>query len=218
MQADFWLERWRSGQIGFHQPIVSPLLEAHYASLAAAPDATVFVPLCGKSLDLIWLQQRCGQVIGVELAALAIEAFCAEQGVPARRRQLGPFDAYEAPGLRLLRGDFFALSEKLLGPVSIIIDRAALISWAPALRDTYAEHLSALTPSGARTLLITLEYQQSEFSGPPFAVMPEEVERLYGRTHRVDLLEREDVLGSEPRLRAHGVRSLHQTCYRLTRL
>ena len=44
------------------------------------------MPLCGKSLDLLWLRDQGHLVIGVELSATAFEDFCLENGIPARRR------------------------------------------------------------------------------------------------------------------------------------
>lgn len=218
MQPEFWHKRWQIGQIGFHQSAVDRHLKRYWPDLGLAGGSRVFVPLCGKSLDLLWLQEHHDSVTGVELSAVALESFCMEQGIPARRRMLEHFDVYEAPNLRLYRGDFFALTPELLGPVSAVFDRAALISWAPELRAGYVAHISALTGPGTQTLLVTMEYAQSQMAGPPFSVDAGEVDRLYAHNHTIQLLSREDVLANEPRLRARGVTQLFEVCYRLRRL
>jgi thiopurine S-methyltransferase len=218
LQPDFWHKRWQIGQIGFHQSAVDRHLKGYWPELGLASDSRVFVPLCGKSLDLLWLQEQHQSVTGVELSAVALESFCMEHGVPARRRVLEHFDVYEAPKLRLYRGDFFALTPELLGPVSAVFDRAALISWAPELRAAYVAHLTALTSPGTQTLLVTMEYAQSQMAGPPFSVGADEVERLYAPGHAIQLLSREDVLANEPRLRSRGLTRIHEVCYRLRRL
>jgi thiopurine S-methyltransferase len=217
LQPDFWHKRWQIGQIGFHQSAVDRHLKRYWPDLGLASDSRVFVPLCGKSLDLLWLRERHHSVAGVELSAVALESFCMEQGISARRRTLEHFDLYEAPKLRLYRGDFFALTPALLGPVAAVFDRAALISWAPELRADYVAHITALTSHGTRTLLIAMEYAQSEMTGPPFSVGADEVDRLYGRNHTIQRLSEEDVLASEPRLRARGLTRLREVCYRVTR-
>jgi thiopurine S-methyltransferase len=217
LQPDFWHKRWQMGQIGFHQSAVDRHLKRYWPDLGLAGGSRVFVPLCGKSLDLIWLQERHESVAGVELSAVALESFCVEQGVPARRRVLEHFDVYEAPTLQLYRGDFFALTPESLGPVSAVFDRAALISWAPELRADYVAHITALTNPGTQTLLVTMEYAQPQMTGPPFSVDPDEVERLYARAHTIQRLSREDVLAIEPRLRSRGLTQLYEVCYRLTR-
>lgn len=218
MQPAFWHKRWHAGQIGFHQSAVDRHLKTHWPDLGLASDSLVFVPLCGKSLDLLWLRERHHSVAGVELSAVALESFCMEQGIPARRRVLEQFDVYEAPKLRLYRGDFFALTPELLGPVSAVFDRAALISWAPELRADYVAHITALTSPGTQTLLVTMEYTQLEMAGPPFSVGADEVDRLYAGSHSVQRLSKEAVLANEPRLRSRGLTQLSVVCYRLTRL
>ena len=218
MQPEFWHDRWRTGQIGFHQSAVDRHLEELWPRLRLPNDGRVFVPLCGKSLNLLWLRDRGHPVSGVELSAVALESFLLENGIPAQRRTLENFDLYEAVELELYRGDFFALTPQLLGPVCAVYDRAALIAWKPELRAAYVAHLTALTSSGTQTLLVTMEYPAAQMSGPPFSVGADDVERLYAGTHAIQVLSKQDVLAREPRLRARGLTQLHEVCYRLTRL
>jgi thiopurine S-methyltransferase len=218
VQPEFWQERWRTAQIGFHQSAVDRHLQAYWPTLKLAADSRVFVPLCGKSLDLLWLRDQGHRVSGVELSAIAVEAFCMEQGIPARRRSLSDFDAYEADRLTLFCGDYFKLTPALLGKVSAVYDRAALISWSPALREQYVEHVTAVTSPGTKTLLITVEYPPAQMSGPPFPVTRADVDRLYADRHSIEQLARHEILELEPRLKARGLSELHEVCYRLTRL
>ncbi len=218
MQPEFWHERWRTGQIGFHQSAVDRHLERYWPDLGVASHSRVFVPLCGKSVDLLWLRERGHSVAGVELSAVALESLCMEHGIPAKRRLLNDFEVYEAENLRLYCGDFFALTPELLGSVPALYDRAALISWKPELREAYVAQVTALTSPGTQTLLITLEYPQAQMSGPPFSVGAGDVNRLYARNHAIQELSKHDVLANEPRLRSRGVTQLYEVCYRLTRL
>jgi thiopurine S-methyltransferase len=218
VQPEFWHDRWRAGQLGFHQSTVDRNLRAYWPGLKLAPDCRVFIPLCGKSLDLLWLRARGHAVVGVELSAVALESFCMENGIPARRRLAGDFDVYQAERLELFRGDYFVLTPELLGDVAALYDRAALISWPPDLRESYVTHVAALTRPGTQTLLITLEYNQDQLSGPPFSVSADEVTRLYARHHEIRRLGREEILANEPRLSSRGLTGLHEVCYQLTRL
>lgn len=218
MQPEFWHDRWRTGQIGFHQSAVDRHLKQDWPGLGLANNSRVFVPLCGKSLDLLWLCEQGHSVAGVELSTVALESFCMEHGVPAKRRILDDFDVYEAAQLQLFRGDFFALTPELLGPIAAVYDRAALISWIPDLRAAYVKHMTALTNPGTQTFLVTMEYPQQEMKGPPFSVSTEEVHRLYAQHHEIRALSRHDVLANEARLRSRGITQLHEACYRLTRL
>ena len=71
MDADFWLQRWREGRTAFHQNRVMPLLEKHWPALGLKPGRRVFVPLAGKSLDMLWLAAQGQRVLGVELSPIA---------------------------------------------------------------------------------------------------------------------------------------------------
>jgi thiopurine S-methyltransferase len=217
LEPEFWHARWRAGQIAFHQSAADRQLVLHWPGLGLDANGRVFVPLCSKSLDLQWLRERGHFVAGVELSAEALESFCLEQGVPAKRRTIDGFDVYEADRLQLYCGDFFKLAPDLLGAVSGVFDRAALIAWPPELRAAYVAHLMALTRPGTQTLLITLEYPQEQMSGPPFSVSDDDVDRLYSAGHVIQELSRQDILANEPRLRSRGLTELQEVCYRLTR-
>ncbi len=65
-----WESRWQEGRIGFHLPEVNPYLIRHYGEFLKKSPENVFVPLCGKTLDLTWLANRAKKVVGVELVKL----------------------------------------------------------------------------------------------------------------------------------------------------
>jgi thiopurine S-methyltransferase len=215
---EFWLDRWRNARIGFHQPAPDKHLKAYWPSLQLAPDCGVFVPLCGKSLDLLWLHSKGHAVSGVELSEIALESFCLENGIPARRRRLTDFDVFETERFALFRGDFLKLTPSLLGGLSAVYDRAALISWAPPLRSAYVNHVASLTPKGTQTLLISVEYREAQMNGPPFSLTRETIHELYAEQHSIELLGSHEILDLEPRLRARGLTELREIAYKLTRL
>jgi len=218
VQPEFWLDRWRTAQIGFHQAAVDRHLKAYWPLLKLPANSPVFVPLCGKSLDLMWLRERGHSVKGVELSPVALESFVMEHGIPARRRVLKGFDVYEADGLTLFRGDYFKLAAALLGSVSAVYDRAALISWTPEARAAYVNHLTLLTSPGTQTLLIAVEFPAEQMQGPPFPLTRDAIETLYAGHYSIEELARHDILDLEPRLKARGLTELREVCYRMTRL
>jgi thiopurine S-methyltransferase len=218
VQPEFWHKRWRLGQIGFHQSVVDRHLKAYWPALKQRPNSGVFVPLCGKSLDLKWLHDQGHSVVGVEISLAAVETCFLEQGIPARRRLCASFEVFEAERLKLYCGDFFALTPALLGNVAAVYDRASLIAWPPAMRAPYVEHITRLTSPGTPTLLIAVEYPEIEMQGPPFSVRGDEIDRLYSAHHSIQELGRYDFVEIEPRLKARGLTELREVCYRLTRL
>lgn len=205
MEPPFWLDKWQKNEIGFHQPVPHAALARYWPLLGLAAGTRVFVPLAGKSPDLCWLAAAGHQVVAIELSPLAVAQFHQENAGPA----LAAID--------LRCGDFFALTPALLGPVAAVFDRASLVALPAPMRARYVAQLAALTRPGTQTLLITLEYDSRRMAGPPHSVDRAEVERLYGDTHRIEHLARNDQLADFPRFRERGLDQLAEVTYRLER-
>ncbi len=188
MEREFWTERWQAGQIGFHEGEVNRHLRQYWSQLAPTPDEVVFVPLCGKSADLAWLNECGHRVIGVELSELACRAFFAERGLEPEVSRAGTHTRYRHGGISILCGDFFELTRENLDGATLVYDRAALIALSPRMRERYCRHLVELMGSDARGLLITLDYPEQAFSGPPFAVSDAEVRELLADHFTIDRL------------------------------
>ena len=217
LEKEFWLDRWRANQIGFHQADFNARLQRHWPSLGVPDGASVFVPLCGKSRDMLWLAGRGHRVIGVELSMLAAEAFFAEASAPHTHRQSGPFTVFENERIAVWCGDFFDLTAGDLREVAAVFDRGALVALPPPMRRRYAEHLLTILPRRARILLLTLEYDQALASGPPFSVQPGEVAQLFAGRCSIDLLERTSTEEMPPRFQAQGIREASETSYLITK-
>ena len=175
----------------------------------------VFVPLCGKSLDMSWLVKQGAKVLGVELSPIAVQAYFEENGLSATCRPFGKFELCEAQGISILCGDFFDLKREDMEGVSAVYDRASMVALPPAMREHYVRHLMSILPRETRILLITFDYPQAEMQGPPFAVSVDEVERLYRNFASIELLDQADVL--EPRFAERGVTRMQENVFLLTR-
>jgi len=194
MDASFWHNRWQTNQTGWHECDVNPLLITHFPSLHVPPGGRVFVPLCGKSLDLGWLLS-CGYVVaGVELSELAVTQLFAELGLEPCVSEIGKHKFFHGEKIGIFVGDLFDLSREILGPVDAVYDRAALVALPEAMRERYTKHLKSLT-SLAPQLVIGYEYDQTIVPGPPFSVTPDELHRHYGDSYILTPLARIDVPG-----------------------
>ncbi|VVM66258.1 Thiopurine S-methyltransferase [Pseudomonas fluorescens] len=213
MQPEFWHKKWASGQIGFHLPEVNPYLQRHWA---APTSARVLVPLCGKTLDLAWLAGRGHRVLGIELSEKAVENFFSEHQVQPQISEKGAFKVYRSDAFELWCGDFFALTASDVGDCTALYDRAALIALPAPMRERYAAHLQQILPQGVQGLLITLDYNQAQMPGPPFAVGDDEVQRLLGGVWQVEVLEEQDVLSESGKFLQAGVTRLEERVYRVS--
>ncbi|RON62557.1 thiopurine S-methyltransferase [Pseudomonas fluorescens] len=216
MQPEFWHKKWASNQIGFHLSEVNPYLQQHWPELSIPATARVLVPLCGKSLDLAWLAGRGHQVLGVELSEKAIEDFFNEHQIQPQISEKGAFKVYRSDAIELWCGDFFALTASDVADCVAFYDRAALIALPAPMRERYAAHLQQILPQGVQGVLITLDYDQAQIPGPPFAVGDDEVKRLLGDLWQVQALEERDVLGESWKFLQAGVTRLEERVYRVS--
>ncbi|HEX3836364.1 MAG TPA: thiopurine S-methyltransferase [Steroidobacteraceae bacterium] len=194
MEADFWHERWHRNQLGFHEPHANPLLIAHFDAMALPAGSRIFVPLCGKTLDIHWLLSRGHRVAGAELSRIAVQQLFEGLGITPHTTRVDELTRYSAPDIDIFQGDIFDLSRSELREVDAIYDRAALIALPEPLRSRYARHLAEITDR-ARQLVICVNYEQQRLAGPPFSVNAAEVARLYEYAYELKALGSADVVG-----------------------
>ncbi|CUI02793.1 thiopurine S-methyltransferase [Massilia antarctica] len=194
MDRNFWHRKWASNEIGFHERAANPLMLAHAGRLGLAAGSRVFVPLCGKSLDLHWLLSEGYRVAGAELSRIAVDQLFADLGLTPEVRQAGELLHYRAPDIDIFVGDIFCLDSELLGRVDAVYDRAAFVALPESMRTPYAAHVTQLA-GRAPQLLICYQYDQALMNGPPFSIGDDEVRQCYGHAYALTLLARTEVAG-----------------------
>lgn len=218
MQPEFWLERWEKNEIRFHQQEVNRSLQKYWPRLGLPRGATVLVPLCGKSLDMVWLRAQGYRVLGIELIQRAVRDFFAENGIDTTVSKQPPFERWEADGISIWCGDFFDLTAADVKDITGLYDRASLIAFPPEVRPRYVAKLGELLQPGVESLLITVSYPQQQMPGPPFAVSEDEVRKLYADKFAVEVLHTQDILAKEPRFRERGLTRMEAQAFRARRL
>ncbi|MEM7801225.1 MAG: thiopurine S-methyltransferase [Chloroflexota bacterium] len=218
MRPSFWLERWENGQTGFNLEKPNPFLQKFYTQLSIQPGDPVFVPLCGKSIDMKWLADQGHPVMGVELSAIAAEEFFEANDLTPTVSAKGKFTSWQGGDIEILVGNFFDLTPDDLRDVKAVYDRAALIALPQPMRQDYAKHMSEIISPMIKVLLITIFYHQNEMSGPPHSVPTEEVRQLFDSNFLNTELDKRDVLDKVPRFREGGLTMLEQHIYLLDRL
>lgn len=216
MEKEYWLDRWERDETGFHQDAVNVYLLKYWRTLSLAGRSQVFVPLCGKSRDMLWLREQGHTILGVELSALAIQAFFKEAGLKPRHWVNDKFGQFAADDIIILHGDFFDLDKKALANVRAVYDRASMVALPPNMRERYVRHMLHILPPATQILLVSFDYSASEMPGPPFAVSPDEVKRLYNKNAEIRLLAQMDGLQQNPRFRQRGLSRLQESIFLLT--
>jgi thiopurine S-methyltransferase len=201
MNPEFWHKRWQNKQIGFNQSDVSPSLIEYFPTLNVRVGGRVFVPLCGKSIDMVWLASQGYDVVGVELVESAVQAFFSEHNILPKVHQYS-----DNPVIKYYQGqmsdqtvtlwvnDIFALTPKDIGQIDAVYDRAALIALPPEMRPKYGTHVRQLSSNAnigghAPQLLVTLNYDQNKKSGPPFSISNEQIQQYYSGFYQITELE-----------------------------
>ena len=217
MEAAYWHNRWDNGLVGFHMDDVNPYLQKYWPVLDIQPGQKVFVPLCGKSVDMLWLAGQGYEVMGIEISPVAIETFFNDSGLVPEVSREGDFEVFKAGNITLYCGDFFSFSAEMMADVDAIYDRASLVALPADMRQQYAAHLQSLCEHNrAPILLVSLFYDQQLLQGPPFSVPENEIHDLYQFRYQQRKLCSCEVIEDNTRFKDKGLDSLVESVYLLS--
>ncbi|HUS37736.1 MAG TPA: thiopurine S-methyltransferase [Verrucomicrobiae bacterium] len=196
MDAKFWHERWEKQEIPFHERKPNPILVKHFERLGLRKGARVFVPLCGKTLDIHWLLSKGFRVAGAELSQIAVGQLFDELGIEPTisKARSGEGLTYSAKNIDIFVGDIFELTRARVGSVDAIYDRAALVALPEPVRKRYSAHLMKIS-NRAPQLVVTYDYDQSVLPGPPFSISNAELVEHYGKNYDLVLLNSQSLPG-----------------------
>lgn len=216
MEKEYWQARWNNKHIEFDQAVPNPFLVKFIDKLNLKAGSRIFVPLCGKSIDMFWLAQKGYQVIGIELHLEACHAFFQQNNLEYSEEKNPNFTILKSNNITLISGDFFELNKNLIGNIDAIYDRAALVALPQEMRIKYVNHLKQLMSPNTEILLITAGYNQNEMQGPPFSVDEAEVDKLFKQNLKITHLHHEEVKEIPPHLKAKGLTGSHHLVFMLS--
>lgn len=202
-----WFDRWNSNQLGWHLKSVNPALLKYLPDvlgrLKKDVNISVFVPLCGKTLDMVYLATTLSaKVVGVEGVPKAIDEFIIEnpslqiiKPTLGERNEPPKFSRYLGTNIELLTGDFFKLLPEDVSSIAstaaqgepqlfdLVWDRGSMVAIEPKLRDTYVKVLSRLVRPGGIILLSAFDRrsgtEEAKKGGPPFSLNETQIRELY---------------------------------------
>jgi thiopurine S-methyltransferase len=213
-----WISRWKNNRIGWHADQINRQLIGYLENLDLSAGETIFVPLCGKTKDMLFLLEKQINVIGVEMSSIAVEQFFLENNLSYSISKMDGFILYEGKGIRIYCGNYFDLEFNHLQEVRAVYDRASLIALDEELRQKYVKHLNDIIADDVRILLLTLNYPQHQRSDPPFAVSRSEVDELFkGSFHSRELYCINDI-ENEPMFQNLGVDFVEKAVYLLQKV
>ena len=221
MDTTYWLERWETGNTRFDEPEPHRYLTRFFEQVAPQKINPVFVPLCGKSVDMTWLLQQQQQVIGVEISPIPLQTFIQQNQLQPSLTHTTYGTVYQTNHCTLYESNLFDLPTDVLQPINLVYDRGALVAlpW-PDLRKQYIQWYQEKLPIGTRVLLISFETDAnlSTSIGPPFPINSNELTQQFGIHFSIELLAREYLEDLQPHWRDRGLKQLYECAYCLEKI
>jgi thiopurine S-methyltransferase len=206
---EFWINYWETDKVTWQAPVVSPWLERHLEKLVGIEEGpkVVFVPLCGKSLDMKYLLDAGHTVIGADCSGIACTDFFSENNIPGYVRETIAIPSGQdnddddaiivrhrstVVPLTLYEGDIFRLTREIIGgPVDCILDRAALVALPPSMiENQYLLLLASLLKRPGGKILLASVNELPFPKAPPHIYQPEQIEPLLSKYFsNIELLE-----------------------------
>ncbi|XP_028397722.1 probable thiopurine S-methyltransferase [Dendronephthya gigantea] len=191
-----WAKSWDDNRTGWHLDHVNSNLTENIEFLTdGKQNLRIFVPLCGKTLDLLWLVRQGHTVIGVEAVPKAIEDFFKENDISYEKKTLDGYGhCFMAFGgkLKIFNCDYFKFNSSLAGgKVDCIWDCNSLGAIPPNDWTQYLQiSLELLNRSHGRILFQAFLYDQDEYAGPPYSVPIEKLSSLLGDSYELQLVNK----------------------------
>ncbi|XP_052774863.1 probable thiopurine S-methyltransferase [Mya arenaria] len=192
-----WVESWALGNTGFHFDKHDPYLDEHEEEIFGDEPKNVFVPLCGKSKDMIWMHGRGHTVVGVEIAEQPIRELFQEHDIPHQVLEVaGVGKLYKSNDERLLlyAADIFDISESLVGKFNVIWDMKSIVAINVADRIKYRDLLLSVLYRDGVYYVGALEFDSSVWAGPPHTMDRKAIEDLFPEC-LVELIDEMNVTG-----------------------
>ncbi|XP_076821491.1 putative thiopurine S-methyltransferase [Clavelina lepadiformis] len=194
MEANDWLKMWETNNIRFHQNSVHPHLVKHEKNVFSV-NSRIYLPLCGKTLDMNYLSEKGHDVVGCEFSEIAILDFFKEHSIAFTCKTVNSsgheFDIYEATDIKITiyKGDFFALGSQVTGKFDGIWDRGGFVAVNPSQHGDYAKVIKDVLKPNGKYLLNSCRFPDPNWKGPPHSISQEDMENTFGSHFKITNLE-----------------------------
>ena len=157
-----WNELYEKGDTPWDKGMPTPVLDVLFKRHPQLFQGRVLVPGCGLGHDARWLAAHGCEVVGVDIAVLAIE----------RAKQLDPEHRVD---FRL--ANLFELPEDLRGSFDLVWEHTCLCALEPSLREKYIAGVRGALKAGgtvAGVFYMNPDLDPGE-TGPPFGITLDEL-------------------------------------------
>ena len=206
--AEYWTDRWKKGKTDWHREEVHNILFKYVDELTGGrSNLRVFLPLCGKSVDMLWLADQGHTVVGVELAKQAIESFFTENNLTFKVESVKmtasgePAEVYKCneKNITIFCCDLYTFEEEDAGgKFDAIWDRGSLSAIVPSANGKrYTKKMHSLLAHHGNCIVETHYYEVDRGGKPPASISDELRNELYGEDFTIKELEVGSVYDTE---------------------
>jgi len=196
-RVQYWQARWATGQSQWNSDKPHQYLLKYIDTLTAgSSNCKIFLPLCGKAGDLMYLYKEGHTVTGVEGVPFVVEQFFRENKLDYEKISMPEIKGWKFKTkdgrLCIYACDYFSLTPSLVGEMDAVYDRGALEAINVGDRPGYVKLMQQIIGKNFRYVLNAYEYDDSMFQGPPRNLPRDEVFNLFADFADVDILEESD--------------------------
>lgn len=170
MTPDDWRKSWQDGDSTFfHSDNLSPIFLKMKEEIINGKDhAKVFVPFCGKVLEMKWLAENGHVVVGVEVSEDGIKQFFEENKLPYITKEIQTVSGtlYECTDktmcLKLYCCSFYDFKPEVENNFDAVWDSAAFQASNKADRKQYVSIIHSVLKTNGKVFMAVDEFIQKE--------------------------------------------------------
>lgn len=202
-RIQYWQARWATGQSQWQSSEPQKFLVKYIEELKNGKDKIrIFLPMCGKAGDLMWLYKQGHTVVGAEGVPFVVDQFFRESKLDYTKTPIEGVSGWKYSSkdgrMTVFACDFFNLTPALVGTVDAVYDRGALEAINIQERINYVNIMKSILAKDFRYVLNGYEYDDTIFQGPPRHLPRDQVFNLFKDFCEVDILEEVDEEGDRP--------------------
>ncbi|XP_061162736.1 probable thiopurine S-methyltransferase [Saccostrea echinata] len=194
MTVGMWKECWNTSDVDFHNPDLNELFLKYHKRMLTRPGMRIFVPLCGKAVEMKWLVDHGYKVVGLEVAPVPCKAFFDENHIPYQVSDIGAIrgEKYESLDHKIViySCDFFHLTVDICGEFDGIWDSGGLNSMDVEDREAYIHRIRTVMGKGCVNLTEFVNFDKS-ISDVPWSMTTEDLKKGFGKGFKVEELTKE---------------------------
>lgn len=184
--TEYWTKLWNTSTTPWHEQNVNSFLLRHADELIDNREhIRIFVPLCGKTVDMKWLADKGHTVVGLDCSHLALESFFNEHALEFTTEPVNRLNGvlYKSTTLSISLYccnvmEFDKANEERFDAVW---DHGSLVAVRLADIPRYVEVIRSLMTDDCRYLLETVDYDKKLYDGPPNSFADADViQELFG--------------------------------------